>query len=247
MTELMKINSEQTMSSREIAELTGKSHQHVLRDIDKLNSNYDNLHLPRCGQMFSIRQLPNGGAVKDRYFDLTRIQTFDLMTGYDTKLRIKVNRRWEELEKKQNTIDLSDANTILLLAQNYKEEQDRRMLAEAKIKEDAPKVLFADAVTTSGKSILVGELAKILRQNGVNMGQNRLFSWMRNKGFLMKSGERYNQPSQRAMELELYEIKKTSITKPDGSVLVSTTTKVTPKGQIYFVSKFVKQEELELA
>ena len=109
------------------------------------------------------------------------------------------------------------------------------------IETQQPKVLFADAVATSDRSCLVSELAKILNQNGVNIGQNRLFVWLRENGYLCSKGEAYNQPTQRAMDLGLFEIKKTTINKPDGSIIVSVTTKVTGKGQIYFVSKFLKK------
>lgn len=243
MTELIRMNSEQTMSSREIAELTDKRHDHVLRDCSNLNDNYFKLGFPKIGEGYYTH--PNTGNQKHREYLLTRMQTLDLMTGYNLELRIKVNRRWEELEKKQqNAIDFNDPATVLMLAQNWKEEQDKRLLAEATIKQQAPKVLFADAVATSNKSCLVGELAKILRQNGVNMGQNRLFEWLRSNGYLMRGkGERYNQPTQRAIEQGLFEIKKTTINKPDGSILVSTTTKVTGKGQIHFVEQFLKQRE----
>ncbi len=109
------------------------------------------------------------------------------------------------------------------------------------IEQQAPKVAFANAVATSHRSCLVGELATILKQNGVNIGQNRLFAWMRGSGYLCATGERYNQPTQKSMDLELFEIKKTSISKPDGTVLVTSTTKVTGKGQIYFVNKLINQ------
>ena len=89
---------EQTMSSFEIAKLTGKQHKHVMRDIRDLNIGYENLHLPKIGQMFKITELPNGANRNDPYFELTKMQTFDLLTGYNTELRIKVNRRWAELE-----------------------------------------------------------------------------------------------------------------------------------------------------
>ena len=89
---------EQTMSSFEIAKLTGKQHKHVMRDIRDLNIGYENLHLPKIGQMFKITELPNGAKRNDPYFELTKMQTFDLLTGYNTELRIKVNRRWAELE-----------------------------------------------------------------------------------------------------------------------------------------------------
>ena len=117
------------------------------------------------------------------------------------------------------------------------EQKNAKLNEEAK--ENAPKVLFANAVTTSQRSCLVAELAKILQQNGVNIGQNRLFAWMRENGYLCSKGQYYNQPTQKAMELGLFELKQTSITKPDGTVLVTTTTKVTGKGQVYFVNKFL--------
>jgi anti-repressor protein len=136
---------------------------------------------------------------------------------------------------------LLNPDTLIQLATNLKEERQKRISAETAVQEQAPKVLFADAVSTSARSVLVSELAKVLKQNGVDMGQNRLFSWLREHGYLCSRGEYYNQPTQRAMELGLFEIKKTSIAKPDGSVLVSCTTKVTGKGQIYFVNKFIVQ------
>lgn len=112
-----------------------------------------------------------------------------------------------------------------------------------------PGATFAKAVETSEHSILVGELARIIKQNGVEIGQNRLFAWLREKGYLCKKGEMYNQPTQKALQLGLFEIKKTVIQKPNGDSLVTTTTKVTGKGQIYFVNKFLYESinEAELA
>ncbi|OUP31672.1 phage antirepressor Ant [Bacteroides clarus] len=151
----------------------------------------------------------------------------------------------------QKTLEkaLTSPDFLIQLATNLKEEKQKRIeaeqkaeIAEQKIQKDAPKVLFADAVSASQRSCLVAELAKILQQNGVNIGQNRLFSWMRENGYLCQKGDYYNQPTQKAMKLRLFELKKTSITKPDGSVLVTTTTKVTGKGQIYFVDKFLGKD-----
>ena len=133
------------------------------------------------------------------------------------------------------------ARALIVAQETLKRKEQRLIEAEQKIQKDAPKVLFADAVSTSQRSCLVAELAKILQQNGVNIGQNRLFSWMRDNGYLCQKGDYYNQPTQKAMKLGLFELKKTSITKPDGSVLVTTTTKVSGKGQIYFVSKFLSE------
>lgn len=113
-------------------------------------------------------------------------------------------------------------------------ERKNREIAEMK-----PKALFADAVSTSDKCMLVGELAKVLRQNGVQMGQKRLFAWLRDNGYLMKRGSSYNLPTQKAMEMELFEVKETAINHSDGHVSTNFTTKVTPKGQQYFINKFL--------
>lgn len=101
-----------------------------------------------------------------------------------------------------------------------------------------PKALFAEAVETSKNSILIGELSKIIKANGCDIGQRRLFALLRENGYLMKSGEAYNQPTQRSMNLGLMEIKKSTINNPDGSIRTTTTTKITGKGQVYFVNKF---------
>jgi len=135
---------------------------------------------------------------------------------------------------------LRNPDTIIHLATNLKREQETRENIERQYADDRPKVLFASAVEASRRSILIGELAKILRQNGVKIGQNRLFQWLREHNYLGKSGERYNHPTQRSMDLGLFEIKKTTITKPDGTILVATTPKITGKGQIYFMNKFIQ-------
>ncbi|WP_317300795.1 phage antirepressor KilAC domain-containing protein [Allobaculum stercoricanis] len=114
------------------------------------------------------------------------------------------------------------------------------------IQEMQPKALFADAVATSKTSILIGDLAKILKQNGVNIGQKRLFEWLRDHGYLVKrNGSDYNMPTQRAMELGLFEIKETVITHADGHTTISKTPKVTGKGQQYFINKFLANEARE--
>lgn len=116
-------------------------------------------------------------------------------------------------------------------------DESKRMSAQ--LKEQAPKVLFANAVETAHNSILIGDLAKIIRQNGVDIGQKRLFEWMRQNGYLIKDGQSKNMPTQKAMEMSLLEVKESTINNPDGSVRVTRTTKVTGKGQTYFVKKFL--------
>lgn len=141
---------------------------------------------------------------------------------------------------------LSDPDYLIRLATNLKEEKAKRALAEAQIERDKPKVLFADTVSASNKSCLVGELAKLISQEAIRrgeinkkIGQNNLFAWMRSSGYLCKSGERKNQPLQQYVEQGLFELKKGSYVDSNGSNITTTTTKVTGKGQIYFVNKFL--------
>lgn len=141
---------------------------------------------------------------------------------------------------------LSDPDYLIRLATNLKEEKAKRALAEAQIEKDKPKVLFADTVSSSNKSCLVGELAKLISQEAIRrgeinkkIGQNNLFAWMRNSGYLCKSGERKKQPLQQYIEQGLFELKKGSYVDSNGSNITTTTTKVTGKGQIYFVNKFL--------
>lgn len=122
-----------------------------------------------------------------------------------------------------------------------KEEREKRKALEIEKEQNRPKVIFAEAVETSKSSILIGDLAKLIKQNGVDMGQKRLFTWLRENGYLIKrQGSDYNMPTQKAMELGLFEIKETAVTHSDGHITVNKTPKVTGKGQIYFINKFVK-------
>ena len=137
---------------------------------------------------------------------------------------------------------LSDPDTIIKLATAIKEERAARIQAELKLEEAKPKVLFADAVSASKTSILIGDMAKLLKQNGHEMGQKRLFKWLREKGYLIKRpGADYNSPTQWAMEKGLFEIKETTVSHADGHVLITKTTKVTGRGQVYFVNLFAKK------
>lgn len=131
---------------------------------------------------------------------------------------------------------IADPESGIKLLQALKAEQERRKEAEAIAEAQRPKALFADAVAASDNSILVGELAKILRQNGVETGQNRLFRWMRDNGYIMRYT---NVPTQYSMERGLMEVKERAINNPDGSVRITQTIKVTGKGIVYFVNKFI--------
>ena len=134
---------------------------------------------------------------------------------------------------------LADPDTAIKLLTTLKEERAARLALEAQAEADKPKVLFADAVSASHSSILVGDLAKLLRQNGVEIGQNRLFRFLREKGYLCSHGERYNLPTQRSMDRGWFQVKETTINQPDGSIRITRTVKVTGKGQQYFINLFL--------
>ena len=135
---------------------------------------------------------------------------------------------------------LTSPDFLIKLATELKTEKEKRQALEVQVEENKPKVLFAEAVSVSNTSILVGDLAKIIKQNGVNIGANRLFAWLRDNGYLIKrKGNDYNMPTQYSMDLKLFEVKETVITHSDGHTSISKTPKVTGKGQQYFVNKFL--------
>lgn len=147
-----------------------------------------------------------------------------------------------EVEREWNSPEKVMARALMLAESKLNEVKAFAAEQTKQLEAAQPKVIFADAVATAQTSILIGDLAKILKQNGVNTGQKRLFEWMRQNGYLIKrKGADYNSPTQRAMEQELFEIKETSVAMPDGGIKITRTTKVTGKGQIYFVNLFKKQ------
>ena len=146
---------------------------------------------------------------------------------------IRIEEEWNSPEKVM-------ARALLLSKKMLDDTQAQLTDARTQIERDRPKVLFADSVSASDTTILIGELAKVIKQSGVNMGQNRLFQWMRKKGYLVsRQGTDYNMPTQKSMERGLFTIKETAITHADGHTTINKTPKVTGKGQVYFVNKFV--------
>lgn len=138
---------------------------------------------------------------------------------------------------------LSNPDTIIKLATDLKNERAKRQETENRLEEAKPKVLFANAVTESDGTILIGDLAKFIKQNGRDMGQKRLFEQLRNDGFLIKQKcSSYNMPTQRAMDMGLFKVKESSIVQPDGVVRLTRTVKVTGKGQIYFINKYLGEQ-----
>ena len=150
-----------------------------------------------------------------------------------------------DLEKAWNTPEHVMARALKIADRQIDELKHNNMLLERKIEADKPKTIFADAVSTSRTSILIGDLAKLICQNGVQIGQKRLFQWLRDNGYLIKCGNSYNMPVQRFVEQGLFEVKESTIQNPDGSVRITRTPKVTGKGQIYFVNKFLNGSKSE--
>lgn len=229
------------VSSRQVAENFEKNHRDVLRAVDKMKEDVRNF-----AQMFFESTEADSYGRNQRTYLMTRDGFTLLAMGFTGKKalewKIKYIEAFNEMEEKlrNKTPQLSRSQLLAtaLIAAHEELEQKDKQIAEMK-----PKVLFADAVSASQKSILIGELAKILSQNGVNIGQNRLFDWMRQKGYLIKDPKRsdYNLPTQRSMELGLFEIKETTVQHSD-HISVNRTPKVTGKGQVYFVNAFLKQK-----
>lgn len=235
-------NGEPVASSRQIAESFEKNHRDVLRAVDNLKEDVRNF-----AQMFFETTVPDSYGRKQRAYLMNRDGFTLLAMGFTGKAalewKLKYIAAFNEMEKKlteQPQLTRSQLlATALIAAHEELEEKDKQ------IETMKPKALFADAVSASNQSILVGEMAKLLSQNGIQMGQNRLFQWMRENGYLIKDKKRtdYNMPTQKSMELRLFEIKETSIAHSDGHTSINKTPKVTGIGQVYFVNLFLKTEK----
>ncbi len=234
-------NGEPVASSRQIAENFGKEHKHVLRDIENLIGGESKIGL---SSMFFKSEYISAQNKKLPECLMNRDGFSLLVMGFTGKAalewKLKYIAAFNQMEKKlAQRPQLSRAELMaqaLIAAHDELEHKDRQ------IAELTPKGIFADAVSASKKSILVGELAKLLCQNGVQIGQNRLFVWMRERGYLIKDPKRsdYNMPTQRAVEQGLFEIKETTVVHSDGHTSINKTPKVTGKGQVYFVNQFMK-------
>lgn len=234
-------SGEPVASSRQIAENFEKRHDHVMRDIDAIKKD-----VPNFGEMFFENTAPDSYGREQRTYMMNRDGFTLLAMGFTGKAalewKLKYIAAFNEMEKKlAEKPQLTRSQllaTALIAAHEELEEKDKQ------IETMKPKVLFADAVSASKKSILVGELAKLLSQNGINIGQNRLFDWMRKNGYLIKDPKRsdYNLPTQRSMEMGLFEIKETTIQHSD-HISINRTPKISGRGQVYFVNLFLKAEK----
>lgn len=231
-------NGEPVASSRDVAKRFGKEHKDVLRAIKSITAQ-------NCAvtQMFYQSEYTAGTGKKYPMYLMNRDGFSLLAMGFTGKeavqWKLKYIEAFNQMEKQltqRPQLSRSELMAQALIAAHDELEHKDRQIAEL-----TPKGIFADAVSASKKSILVGELAKLLCQNGVQIGQNRLFSWMREHGYLIRDPKRsdYNMPTQRAVEMCLFEIKETTVVHSDGHTSINKTPKVTGKGQIYFVNQFL--------
>lgn len=227
-------NSTVTMTSIEIAELTGKEHRNVTADIEAQLSkvcsllNFQQSYTTSRGKSYKMYRLP-------------KRETLILVSGYSVELRAKIIDRLNELEQgyiKPLPHDYLSALRALLIS-----EEEKRML-EFESLIDKPKVRLADAIIASDDTIPVGDFAKILKQNGINIGRQRLFDILRNSGLLIKYGSSRNIPTQRAMQLGLFKINETTVTRSAGNIQIIKSPKITGKGQLYLSEYFLNNIEV---
>lgn len=241
-------NGEPVVSSRQIAENFDKNHRDVLRAVDNLKEDVRNF-----AQMFFEGTDQDSYGREQRAYLMNRDGFTLLAMGFTGKAalewKLKYIAAFNEMEKKlteQPQLTRSQLlATALIAAHEELEEKDKRIeLLTADTERMKPKEIFSDAVSTSQNSILVGELAKLLKQNGIEIGEKRLYAWMRENGYLIKrKGADWNKPTQRSMEMKLFTIKETVICHSDGHTSVNATTKVTGIGQVYFVNLFLKTKK----
>ena len=238
-------NGEPVASSRQIAENFGKEHKDVLRAIENIKAQ----NCALTSMFFEATYTAGTGKAYPMYL-MNRDGFSLLVMGFTGKAalewKLKYIAAFNAMEKQlaqRPQLSLAELMAQALIAAHDELEHKDRQIAEL-----TPKGIFADAVNASKKSILVGELAKLLCQNSVQIGQNRLFVWMREHGYLIKDPKRsdYNMPTQRAVEQGLFEIKETTVVHSDGHTSINKTPKVTGKGQIYFVNLFLKDKAKQL-
>ncbi len=236
--------------SLKVAQVFGRMHKNVIRSVREIITSANLLADQQafCGTSYRDTQ----GKEQPMYL-MTREGFCALVMRWNGEKANQFKMAFIELFSKMEQAIRAMQPTAPAIPQTFAEalrlaaNQAEKIEAQQKqLEAQAPKVLFVKSVETSPSSILVGEMAKLVKQNGVDIGERRFFQWLRDNGYLCSYGNRYNQPTQKAMDLGLFEIKKTTITKPNGDVMVASTTKVTGKGQIYFVNKLLHNQQSKL-
>lgn len=229
------------LDSREVAEMVGKEHNKLLRDIRVYITQLDASKVGHTDFFTESQYTDKSNRQKPCYLVTKKGCEFiaHKLTGVKgTEFTAKYINRFHEMEDTIKT-QLPQGNDLIALAVI----EAQKMIAERdkQIERMKPKEIFADAVSASKGAILIGDLAKLISQNGYRIGQNRLFDWLRNNGYLIKSGSSRNRPMQRYVEQGLFEVKETAINMPNGNVRTALTTKVSGKGQQYFVNKSLQK------
>lgn len=240
MNEVIKVtvndNQEPVVSARQLhktLEVKTRFSQWVEQNFKGFEENYD-----FCSVVTTTQLNQYGGTKELQDYALSLDTAKHLAMMSKTDKGKEVRQYFIQVEKDFNSPEKIMARALLMADKKIHK-------LETQIEADKPKVLFADAVSASHTSILVGELAKLISQNGYKIGANRLFSWMRENGYLIKrKGSDWNMPTQRSMDLKLFEIKETNVQHADGHISVNKTPKVTGKGQQYFINKFLSEDEV---
>lgn len=247
MCELVKVNFDtQTVSARELHEKVGSTERFSSWFGRQLQFGFaENEDYTTVKVLTEVQN--NGGLQKRELTDYNMsVDMAKHICMVQKNERAKAVRQYLiDLEKAWNTPEQVMARALKLADKTIDELKENNRMLIADNERMKPKEIFADAVSASHTSILIGDLAKLICQNGVQIGQKRLFEWLRNNNFLIKSGASRNMPQQRYIEQGLFEIKESNVQNPDGSVRITRTTKVTGKGQLYFVNKFLKGECLD--
>lgn len=228
------------MTSLQIAGITGKLHKNVMQSIRAMEPAWEKI----CGLKFQLTsrevEQPNGGTRETPCYLLNKTECLYIATKFNDEARAKLVLRWKELEEKNTPKVPTTFAEALRLAADQAEQIEKQ---QKQLTEQEPKVNFANAMIASTTSCLIGELAKVLTQNGYTIGQNRLFQWLRDNEYLGKWGERKNIPLQQYVEQGLFQLKKSTYTDNSGVIHTSTTVKVTGKGQEYFINKFLNNKD----
>ena len=248
---IIEYQNQRVLTTQQLAEAYGANTDTITKNFNRNKERYVVGKHFICLEEQALKDFKTNGQI-DLSLKLNKLYLWTERGAFLHAKSLNTDKAWEVYDSLVEHYFKSREAKPSMLPTTYKEallqlvaqvEQNEKL--ELENKELKPKAQFADAVSTSENSCLVGELAKIIKANGYDIGQKRLFEWLRENGYLMRKGEAYNQPTQKSMDLGLMKIKKGVRQNPDGSSITTVTTKITGKGQIYFVNKFMKLKEEE--
>lgn len=238
----IKQNGEPWFVGKDVADILGYSNSSkaIPQHVDEEDRQKQNLPTAQNGKLVAASWLINESGLYSLILSSKMPKAKEFKRWVTSEVIPAIRKTGGYIAGSENMTDAEIMAKAVLVAQSTIQQRDQRIKElESDVAAAKPKVLFADAVSASDSTILIGDLAKLIKQNGHPIGQKRLFCWMREQGYLIKrAGADYNSPTQRAMEMGLFKIKETAISHSDGHVSVSKTTKVTGKGQQYFINKF---------